>query len=375
MFGMKKAREIARLRQDLDSLTQQERSARERADRMMEDNQGLQKQVAELSTRAQLFDGLVGPLDQFANSTKLLQGTLAAMAQSMKTETQEAVRTSGETIHSREVVQKLTGRIQHLIDRAHRSADAIVNLHEGTGQINGIVLLIKEIAAQTNLLALNAAIEAARAGEQGRGFAVVADEVRKLAERTTASTAEISNLVARVQAEAINLKEVAEVNPQEMTAIQEEGNSAFANIDELSKISQHLTSTLAATALRSFVETAKTDHLVFKQEVYRIFLGVSNKGADDFASHTTCRLGKWYYEGDGKDCFSRLPGYKDVEPPHKRVHEFGRTAIRAYRTGDIASGLSQLAEMERASMDVLTQLERMAASGEDDPTVLCIGAS
>ena len=373
MFCKKKDQEISRLRGELEALGEQERAQRDRADTLAAENAALRAESAGLASRAQLLDGLSGPLNQFADSAKALQGSLAAMAQAMKNETRQAVKASGETAQSRQIVQKLTERIKELIDRAHQSADAIVKLHEGTGKINGIVQLIKEVADQTNLLALNAAIEAARAGEQGRGFAVVADEVRKLAERTTASTAEISDLVARVQAEAINLKTVAEVNPDEMSAIQQEGQAAFTNIDELLKNSEHLTSTLAATALRSFVETAKTDHLVFKQEIYRVFLGVSDKGPDDFASHTACRLGKWYYSGDGKDCFSRLPGYVDVEPPHKRVHEHGRAAVAAYRSGDTDSGIRGLAEMERASMEVLAQLERMASSGENDPSILCVG--
>ena len=375
MFGASKNREIARLNDEVESLRRRESTLTANVDELSVENGRLQSEVQQLQSRSQLFDGLTGPLDQFADSAKALQGSLAAMSQAMKAETQQAVRTAGETAQSKQIVQTLTERISQLIDRAHQSAAAIDKLHEGTGKINGIVQLIKEIADQTNLLALNAAIEAARAGEQGRGFAVVADEVRKLAERTTASTSEISQLVNHVQTEAMSLKAVAEVDPREMGVIQQEGQTAFNSIDELLKVSQHLTSTLGATALRSFVETAKTDHLVFKQEIYRVFLGSSGKGPDDFASHTACRLGKWYYEGDGRDCFSKLPGYSEVEPPHKRVHEHGRAAVAAFRAGNIGASVDGLSNMEKASMEVLAQLERMASSGENDPSMLCLGGA
>jgi len=374
MFGSSKNREISELRGEIESLKQTEARLRADIDRLAAEHSSLQTEKDQLKSRSMLFDGMSDPLNQFAESAKILQGSLAAMAASMKTETQEAVRTSGKSAHSKQSIQRLTERSNELIDRARQSSVAIDKLHEVTGQINGIVQLIKEIADQTNLLALNAAIEAARAGDQGRGFAVVADEVRKLAERTTASTGEISQLVHRVQEEAISLKTVAAIDPQEMTVIQQEGETAYSSIDDLLKNCEQLTSTIAATALRSFVETAKTDHLVFKQEVYRVFLGTSDKEADAFASHTACRLGKWYYEGDGKDCFSRLAGYVDVEPPHKLVHTHGRSAVAAYRAGDINVAVSELANMEKASLAVLSQLEQIARSGENDPSALCIGS-
>ena len=141
-----------------------------------------------------------------------------------------------------ENMQKSTEASRRIVESVVSSSGHITELSQSIGKISEITRVIKDIAGQTNLLALNAAIEAARAGEQGRGFAVVADEVRKLAERTALSTADITSMV-----ETIRLKTDASVKAMDMVKREVEIGASYneatnQTLNQIAKAAVHVTS-------------------------------------------------------------------------------------------------------------------------------------
>ena len=131
------------------------------------------------------------------------------------------------------VIGSAIQEMSRIAETVRGSSGAVSQLGQQSQQIASIVNVIREIADQTNLLALNAAIEAARAGEQGRGFAVVADEVRKLAERTTQSTHEIASMVTQIQTGAVNAVSSMDVGVNQVEAGVKLASQAGESIHEI----------------------------------------------------------------------------------------------------------------------------------------------
>ncbi|MDZ4163849.1 MAG: methyl-accepting chemotaxis protein [Smithellaceae bacterium] len=142
-----------------------------------------------------------GRASQIAASSTEMSQTVIDIAKNASNIATSATETSKTAKSGEEIVNKSVEEVKAIAQTVSESAGLMASLGERSKQIGDIVRVIKDIADQTNLLALNAAIEAARAGEQGRGFAVVADEVRKLAERTTKATSEIGGMIGAIQDE------------------------------------------------------------------------------------------------------------------------------------------------------------------------------
>lgn len=187
--------------------------------------------VTEASSR-----GLVAQNDevnQAATAVTEMSAAVDEVARNAESASQDSKRTQGFTQSGQERVAQTLKSIQRLSGNVEQTSEQIQGLSERAQDISKVVEVIRGIAEQTNLLALNAAIEAARAGEQGRGFAVVADEVRALAHRTQLSTQEIEQMIATIQADSENA--VQAMNTSRDLANQSLGiaQQASSSLDEI----------------------------------------------------------------------------------------------------------------------------------------------
>ncbi len=213
-------------------------------------------------------------INNIATAINQMSSTVQEIA-AKTSEAETSAQDAEQSAHSgQKVVQDNINIIKTLSDDVRHAAEVIQALKSNSESIGSVLDVIKGVAEQTNLLALNAAIEAARAGEQGRGFAVVADEVRTLASRTQQSTIEIQDMIERIQSGTLDAVAVMDKGVKTATASVEQATSTEGSLDVITK------SVVNISSINTQIATALEEQSVVSEEINKSIHSVNELAAN-----------------------------------------------------------------------------------------------
>ncbi|WP_255720115.1 methyl-accepting chemotaxis protein [Oryzibacter oryziterrae] len=352
-----------------------------------------------------------------ATASAELVSSVEAIAANSDGVAADANATDQTAVAGRGVVAKVASAVGNIASAVDETARSVDQLSEASGQIAQILAVIEGIASQTNLLALNATIESARAGEAGRGFGVVAAEVKGLANQTSRATDDISHRISVLKggmdqilktmaasksavgegqasiAEALammeqissqvgsvnhRMRDISGILRQQREAVEEISKSINTVADTATdnegllhtmsgkmrgsndRFSQKAASWHNDGDDASLCEIAKIDHVLFKKKVIDAVMGALEWRPSEVTDHHNCRLGKWY-DGMRDPEVRNQPAFIAILGPHERVHNVARQVLEARAAGQPDKMMAALAELNHASADVVERLEDLSA--------------